>query len=68
MFFSNGIEVAIVYYRAAYNFKCIHTERQWKVYLLLEQSRAVKCPPVSHQLATCKKIQQAISNPERYYI
>ena len=59
----NETEVAIVYYRTAYNSESITTERQWSAYLLLEQSRAVKCPPVSHHLVTFKKIQQVLCNP-----
>ena len=36
---------------------------------MLEQSQAVKCPPISHHLCTLKRIQQVFSNPnvlERY--
>ena len=59
----NETEVAIVYYRTAFSPKVIHTERQWSAYLLLEQSRAVKCPPISHHLASLKKMQQVVYNP-----
>ena len=30
---------------------------------MLEQSKAIKCPPVSHHLCTFKRVQQVISNP-----
>ena len=39
------------------------TEKEWSVYLLLEQSRAIKCPSVAYHLAGTKKIQQVLYNP-----
>ena len=56
----NGVEVAIVYYRSAYDPRFFPTEKEWSVYLLLEQSRAIKCPSVSYHLAGTKKIQQVL--------
>ena len=56
----NGVEVAIVYYRSAYDPKFFPTEKEWSIYLLLEQSRAIKCPSVSYHLAGTKKIQQVL--------
>lgn len=61
--YRNGVEVAIVYYRAAYHPQFFPTEKEWSVYLLLEQSRAIKCPSVSYHLAGTKKIQQVLYNP-----
>ena len=59
----NGVEIAIVYYRTAYHPIYFPTEKEWSVYLLLEQSRAIKCPSVSYHLAGTKKIQQMLYNP-----
>ena len=39
------------------------TEKEWSVYLLLEQSRAIKYPSVAYHLAGTKKIQQVLYNP-----
>lgn len=36
----------------------------WDMRLLMEQSNAIKCPSVAHQLAGFKKIQQVLSRPE----
>ena len=55
--------MAIVYYRSAYDPQLIPTEKEWSTYLLLEQSRAIKCPSISYHLAGTKKIQQMLYNP-----
>ncbi|XP_065899343.1 glutathione synthetase-like [Dysidea avara] len=59
----NDTEIAIVYYRSGYHPNLFPTEKQWSAYLMLEQSQAVKCPPISHHLCTLKRIQQVFSNP-----
>jgi len=59
----NGVEIAIVYYRAGYDPGFFPTEKEWSVYLSLENSRAIKCPSVSYHLAGTKKIQQMLCNP-----
>ncbi|XP_065896143.1 glutathione synthetase-like [Dysidea avara] len=61
--FVNDTEIAIVYYRSGYDPSHFPAEKQWNAYLMLEQSKAIKCPPVSHHLCTFKRIQQVISNP-----
>jgi len=58
----DGTEIAIVYYRSGYDPSHFPTEKQWSAYLMLEQSKAIKCPPVSHFLCTFKRIQQVISS------
>ncbi|KAG1692936.1 Glutathione synthetase [Nymphon striatum] len=35
----------------------------WSASLLVERSKAIKCPPVQYHLAGCKKIQQVICEP-----
>lgn len=36
---------------------------EWKGRLVLEQSRAIKCPCISYHLAGTKKVQEALSRP-----
>lgn len=40
------------------------SERDWDTRLMIEQSFALKCPSVAHQLSGFKKIQQELSRPE----
>lgn len=61
--YRNDVEVAIVYYRAAYHPVFFPTEKEWSVYLLLERSRAIKCPSVAYHLAGAKKVQQVLYEP-----
>jgi len=63
LFHRNDTEIAIVYYRSGYHPSHFPTEKQWSAYLMLEQSNAIKCPPISHHLCTLKRIQQVISIP-----
>lgn len=37
--------------------------KNWEARLLLERSRAVKCPDIATQLAGTKKVQQELSRP-----
>lgn len=37
--------------------------QNWEARLLLERSRAVKCPDIATQLAGTKKVQQELSQP-----
>ena len=37
--------------------------QNWEARLLLERSRAVKCPDIATQLAGTKKVQQELSRP-----
>jgi hypothetical protein len=60
---SPPIEVSVVYLRAGYDpeeYGAIGYEAR----LLLERSRAVKCPSVLAHLATFKKVQQALTAPD----
>ena len=36
---------------------------EWEARLLIERSRAVKCPSVAYQLVGTKKVQQALAAP-----
>ncbi|KAF3632777.1 Glutathione synthetase, chloroplastic [Capsicum annuum] len=59
----DGQAVAVVYFRAGYAPSDYHSESEWKARLLMEQSRAVKCPSISYHLAGTKKIQQELAKP-----
>ncbi|KAL8179312.1 UNVERIFIED_CONTAM: hypothetical protein K2H54_062864 [Gekko kuhli] len=58
----DGEEVAVVYYREGYVPKS-YNKQNWEARLLLERSRAVKCPDIATQLAGTKKVQQELSRP-----
>ncbi|XP_066482059.1 glutathione synthetase isoform X4 [Tiliqua scincoides] len=58
----DGEEVAVVYYREGYVPKN-YNKQNWEARLLLERSRAVKCPDIATQLAGTKKVQQELSRP-----
>lgn len=62
-------EVAVIYWRCGYIGEHFKGERDWDARLMLERSRAVKCPSINGQLAGFKKVQQVVANPgvlERY--
>nr|XP_020638061.1 glutathione synthetase isoform X1 [Pogona vitticeps]XP_020638063.1 glutathione synthetase isoform X1 [Pogona vitticeps]XP_020638064.1 glutathione synthetase isoform X1 [Pogona vitticeps] len=58
----DGEEIAVVYYREGYVPKN-YNKQNWEARLLLEKSRAVKCPDIATQLAGTKKVQQELSRP-----
>ncbi|NXX80727.1 GSHB synthetase, partial [Urocolius indicus] len=58
--FVDGQEVAVVYYREGY-VPQNYNQQNWEARLLLERSRAVKCPDIATQLAGTKKVQQELS-------
>ncbi|CAN4111192.1 unnamed protein product [Withania somnifera] len=62
-FIVDGQAVAVIYFRAGYAPSDYHSESEWKARLLMEQSRAVKCPSISYHLAGTKKIQQELAKP-----
>lgn len=55
-------EVAVVYYRTAYDPEDYGGEMGWNVRLLLERSKAIKCPSIQYHITGCKKIQQIVAN------
>lgn len=60
------VEVSVVYYRAGYgptDYEGKGNEKNWDVRLLLERSKAIKCPSVALQLAGAKKVQQVLAQP-----
>ena len=40
-----------------------HSELEWSARLLMERSRAIKCPSIHYHLAGCKKVQQELTRP-----
>ncbi|XP_078542506.1 glutathione synthetase-like [Lissotriton helveticus] len=58
----DGHEVAVIYFRTGYLPMNYH-EQGWAARLLMERSRAVKCPDVATQLTGTKKVQQELSRP-----
>lgn len=56
------IEISVVYFRTAYSSNCFRHENSWKLRLLLEKSRAIKCPSIQLQLAGFKQFQPMLSD------
>jgi glutathione synthetase len=56
-------EVAVVYFRAGYVPKDYPSQKEWDGRLLIERSRAIKCPSISYHILGAKKVQQVISTP-----
>ncbi|XP_072553580.1 glutathione synthetase [Salminus brasiliensis] len=68
--FVDGQEVAIVYFRNGYMPQNYKSEQSWEARLMIERSRAVKCPDISTHLAGTKKVQQELAQPgvlERFF-
>ncbi|XP_041656038.1 glutathione synthetase [Cheilinus undulatus] len=68
--FVEGEEVAVVYFRNGYMPQNYTSEQHWDARLLMERSRAVKCPDISTHLAGTKKVQQVLARPgvlERFF-
>ncbi|BEI80105.1 hypothetical protein CcaverHIS002_0106340 [Cutaneotrichosporon cavernicola] len=57
------LEVALVYYRAAYTPADYMSSAEWDTRVLLERSTAIKCPSMALQLAGAKKVQQVLAEP-----
>lgn len=55
-YFSADMTVAVVYYRSGYELEAYPTDKEWDVRLLIERSRAIKCPSVQYHLAGTKKV------------
>lgn len=59
---SEAVEISVVYQRAAYDAE-EYDENGMRARLLLERSRAIKCPSILGHLAGLKKVQQALAEP-----
>ncbi|EDO33034.1 predicted protein [Nematostella vectensis] len=58
-----GHEVAVVYFRAGYSPSCYNSEDAWTSRLMIERSKAIKCPTMATQLVGTKKVQQVLAEP-----
>lgn len=58
-----GTEIAVVYFRYGYSPDHYPGDRYWKLRLMIEKSRSIKCPSVRYHLSGAKKIQQLLANP-----
>lgn len=59
------MEISVVYYRSCYTPTDYPTDVEWDSRLLIERSRAIKCPSIGLQLAGAKKVQQVLAEPGR---
>ncbi|KAK0181266.1 hypothetical protein PV327_003561 [Microctonus hyperodae] len=55
--------VAVAYYRTGYQSTAYTSNDVWSIRLLIERSRAIKCPSIQYQLAGTKKVQEALAQP-----
>ncbi|GFO47356.1 glutathione synthetase [Plakobranchus ocellatus] len=56
-------EVAVVYMRDGYTSDNYSSEKDWKGRLMVELSKAIKCPSIQYQLMGSKKVQQELARP-----
>ncbi|XP_065334799.1 glutathione synthetase-like isoform X2 [Cloeon dipterum] len=59
----DDMEVGVIYFRAGYEPGQYHSENEWNARLLMERSKAIKCPSIYYHLAGTKKVQQALAKP-----
>ncbi|KFB42034.1 AGAP000534-PA-like protein [Anopheles sinensis] len=59
-----AVEMSVVYFRAGYEPGHYHGSDEWAARLLVERSRAIKCPSIQYHLAGTKKVQQALARPD----
>ncbi|CCJ29171.1 unnamed protein product [Pneumocystis jirovecii] len=53
-------EISVVYFRTGYSPEHYTSSNEWSARLLIEESRAIKCPTIMTQLSGCKKVQQVL--------
>lgn len=66
----DDMEVAVVYFRHGYSPQQYESQQDWDTRLMLERSRAIKCPDIGTHLAGTKKVQQVLARPgvlERFF-
>lgn len=61
----DGHEVAMVYFRCGYSPDQYPSADgcEWEARLMIERSRAIKCPNIAYHLAGTKKVQQVLVQP-----
>lgn len=57
------MEVGVIYFRAGYEPGHYPSSKEWDARLLMERSKAIKCPTIGYHLAGTKKVQQALAKP-----
>lgn len=57
------LTISVVYFRSGYEVEAYPTDHEWTVRLLIERSRAIKCPSIQYHLAGTKKVQQSLAYP-----
>lgn len=62
-FYSDGIEITVIYFRAGYEPNHYPSELEWNARWVMEKSKAIKCPSIQYHLAGTKKVQQALAKP-----
>jgi len=60
---SKEYKVSVVYYRSGYSPNDYPSEIEWDVRVMIENSKAIKCPSIGYQLAGTKAIQAALYLP-----
>ena len=65
---STPYEVTVVYYRAGYSPDEYKSSKSWDARLLIERSKAIKCPSVLSHLAGSKKVQQVLATPSSKHL
>lgn len=55
-------EIALVYFRYGYDPSNYNFEYAWEIRLMLERSKAIKCPSISYHVSGIKKFQQLLCN------
>jgi glutathione synthase len=64
--FVDGKRIAVVYYRAGYaptDYPDGDNGIEWRARLLIEGTKAAKCPSLGYHLAGTKKVQQELARP-----
>lgn len=57
----DNLEVAVIYFRAGYEPDHYPTHKEWDARLLMERSKAIKCPTIQYHLTGTKKVQQELA-------
>jgi len=60
------LEIAVVYFRSGYSpeqYPSDGGEVEWGARLMIERSRAIKCPSIQYHLTGTKKVQQELARP-----
>lgn len=55
--------IAVVYFRSGYSPNQYYSCKEWDVRLLIERSKAIKCPSIQYHLSGTKKVQQILAKP-----